>query len=119
MTGAGATRGAGAHELSDDLWEREVVRSAEPVLVDFWAPWCAPCRKIRPMVEDLGARHAGRLRVAALDVDAHPRTASRYDVLSLPTLILFAGGEPVARLSGGIRADRLEAAVLPHLPAAA
>jgi thioredoxin 1 len=106
-------------ELDDASFQQEVVETDGLTFVDFWAPWCAPCRKIRPMVEDLGARHAGRLRVAALDVDAHPRTASRYDVLSLPTLILFAGGEPVARLSGGIRADRLEAAVLPHLPAAA
>ena len=108
-------RPEGALELTDDAWERQVVARAEPILVDFWAPWCVPCRKIAPMVAEVGRRHAGHLAIGELDVDAHPRVAARHDVLSLPTVILFRAGEPVARLVGRITPDRLEAAVAPRL----
>lgn len=112
---ADRNRPDGAIALTDDAWEREVVTRAEPILVDFWAPWCVPCRRVAPMVADLGRRHAGRLAIGELDVDAHPRPAARHDVLSLPTVILFSAGEPVARLAGRITPDRLEAAVAPRL----
>ena len=86
-----------------------------PVLVDFWAPWCRPCELIEPIVRDLGRRHAGRVTLARLNVDEHPRSAARYDVLSLPTLILFRDGAPVARVVGAVKADRLERTMSPHL----
>jgi thioredoxin 1 len=113
---AGGDRGEGEPlRLTDADWDREVLARPTPILVDFWAPWCAPCRKVAPLVRALGARYAGRLRVASLDVDAHPRAAASHGVLSLPTLILFVAGEPVVRLTGAMSAHRLEDAVLPHL----
>ena len=107
--------GEGIPDLSTEGFARDVLASAEPVLVDFWAPWCKPCLKIAPHVEELGRRYAGRLRVAKLDIDAHPGPASRYDVLSIPTLILFRGGEPVARVVGAVRPGKLERTIAPFL----
>lgn len=75
-------------------WEDEVLGSGRPVLVDFWAPWCRPCKAIRPVLEQLEAEAGGRVDFAALDIDEHPEIASRYAVLSIPTVILFEGGEP-------------------------
>ena len=98
-------------ELTDDDWQTRVLDAGEPVVVDFWAPWCVPCRKVHPMIEDIGERYAGRVVVAKLNIDDHPRSAARYDVLSLPTVMVFRDGEPVARLAGTIKRDRLEEAV--------
>ena len=103
--------------VTDADWEARVLADDVPVLVDFWAPWCAPCRNVEPVVRDLAARYAGRLTVARLNVDEQPRAAGRYDVLSLPTLILFRDGEPVERLAGAVRPARLERAVAAHLDA--
>ena len=86
-----------------------------PVLVDFWAPWCKPCELLAPLVRDLARRHAGRVTLGTLNVDEHPRSAARYDVLTLPTLILFRDGAPVERVVGAVKADRLERAMTPHL----
>jgi thioredoxin len=110
---------AGPLELTDDGWEREVLGREEPILVDFWAPWCGPCLRIAPVVADLAARYAGRMAVGKLNIDEHPRSGIRYDVLSIPTLILFRDGRPVARVTGAVGPGRLEAAVAEHLGAAA
>ena len=83
-------------ELTDDTFEQEVLRAETPVVVDFWAPWCGPCRAVEPLLRQLEDEHAGRVKFAKLDIDEHPRAASRYDVLSIPTVILFEGGEPYA-----------------------
>lgn len=96
-------------------WDDEVLGAEGPVLVDFWAPWCAPCKKMEPTLRDVAARYAGRLTVARLDVESQPAVAGRYDVLSLPTLILFRHGEPVERLAGAVKPKRLDAVLAPHL----
>ncbi len=101
--------------VTDDDWDDRVLESERPVLVDFWAPWCVPCTRMEPAILALSERHADRLTVATLNVDDHPRSAGRYDVLSLPTLVLFRDGQPVERIVGAADTARLEAAVAPHL----
>jgi thioredoxin 1 len=80
-------------EVTDASFEQEVLRSEVPVVVDFWAPWCGPCRAVAPLFEDLSREHAGRVRFTKLNIDENVVTASRYGVLSIPTAILFEGGE--------------------------
>ena len=87
-------------EVDAASWEREVVGADGPVLVDFWAPWCRPCRAIRPILEELEAECGSRVRFAAVDIDAHPEIAARYDVLSIPTVLLFERGEVRETLVG-------------------
>jgi thioredoxin 1 len=80
-------------ELTDATFEQEVLQSETPVVVDFWAPWCGPCHAVEPILTELEAEHEGRVKFAKLDIDQNLQTASRYEVLSIPTAILFAGGE--------------------------
>ena len=80
-------------ELTDASFEQEVIQAETPVIVDFWAPWCGPCHAVEPILRQLEEEHGSRVRFAKLDIDQNIQTASRYDVLSIPTAILFEGGE--------------------------
>lgn len=100
--------------LTDDNWDEQVSRAEGPVLVDFWAEWCAPCRMIAPAIESLAASYAGRLKVGKLNVDDNPRTAETFEIRSIPTLLLFRGGEVVDQQIGAAP-QRIVAMVESHL----
>jgi thioredoxin 1 len=87
-------------DIGDDTFEREVLQSERPVVVDFWAPWCGPCHAVTGVLEKLAAEHEGKAEFVKVNVDDNVDTASRYDVLALPTTILFSGGEPRATVTG-------------------
>ena len=86
--------------LSDSTFDEEIGAAGEPVLVDFWAEWCGPCKMIAPVLDEIATEQAGKLRVAKLNVDDNPGIARRFDVMSIPTLIVFQDGEPKKRLVG-------------------
>jgi thioredoxin 1 len=102
-------------DVTDATFEREVLASELPVVVDFWAPWCRPCRAVERVLTELAAAEAGRFRLARLNVDENVGVPSRYGVLSLPTVILFTGGEPRETLAGPHSRGRYERALAPYL----
>jgi len=87
-------------QITDQNFDSTVATSAQPVLVDFWATWCAPCKMLKPVIDELATEYEGRVKIAELDVDANPITASKFAVLSIPSLILFRGGKPAERIVG-------------------
>jgi thioredoxin 1 len=89
-------------EVTDRTFAQEVLQSTLPVLVDFWADWCGPCKAIAPIVEALAGEYEGQLNLMTLDVDANPRTASAYRVQSIPTLLVFKDGKPAERIVGAL-----------------
>jgi thioredoxin len=86
--------------VTDESFAQDVLANDRPVLVDFWATWCSPCRMVAPVLEEIAAEKGGALTVAKIDIDANPGTARDFQVISIPTLILFKGGEPVKRIVG-------------------
>ena len=92
--------GANTLEVTESNFKSEVLESAKPVLVDFWAEWCAPCKMIAPIVEEIATHHGDKIKVGKLDADAHPGVLQDYQIMGIPTLILFKGGEPVVRIIG-------------------
>ena len=94
-------------EFTSDNWEDEVLQSGEPVLVDFWAEWCPPCRVIAPTIDEVAAEFAGRVKVGKLDVDSHDQIAGRYGVRSIPTLLVFARGQVVEQRVGALPKSEL------------
>ena len=103
-------------EVTDANFQAEVLESTEPVLVDFWAPWCGPCRVVAPVLEEIASERQD-LRIVKLNTDENPQTAAKYEVLSIPTLILFKHGEVAKKVIGAYPKKRLEAELEPALAA--
>ena len=95
-------------DVTDNTFQAEVIESETPVLVDFWAPWCGPCRVVAPVLEQIAEEHTD-LRIVKLNIDENKQTAAAVDVLSIPTMILFSGGQPVKKVIGAYPKKKLEA----------
>jgi thioredoxin 1 len=102
---------ADVQAVTDDTFDREVLQSPTPVLVDFWAPWCAPCRAIAPVVDELAREYAGKLKVVKMNVDDNPTTPNKYGVRGIPTLLVIEGGQVKEQLVGAQSKARLASAI--------
>ena len=102
---------ANVSEVSDGSFGQEVLKSATPVLIDFWAPWCGPCRAIAPVVEELAGEYAGRLKVVKMNVDDNVQTPSSYGVRSIPNLLLIKGGQVQKQIIGAVPKSQLQSAI--------
>ena len=89
-----------ALEVNDSNFESEVLKSAQPVLIDLWAPWCGPCRMLAPLIEEISKEYTGKARVAKINTDDHPNAASRFKISAIPTLLFFKGGRVVEQMVG-------------------
>ena len=101
--------------LTEENWEQEVEKSDSPVLVDFWAPWCGPCRMVGPIVEELAGEYQGKVRVGKLNTDEAPNIAAKFGIRSIPTLMIFKGGQVADQLVGAYPkskiSEKLDAAI--------
>jgi thioredoxin 1 len=90
----------GINEVTDANFDQEVLKSTQPVMVDFWAVWCGPCQMVAPIVDELASEYAGKLKVMKLNTDENPEVAGRYQIMSIPTILFFKDGQPVEKLIG-------------------
>src|SRR3984957_2364537 len=105
----------GALHLDEKNFETEVLKSSLPVLVDFWAEWCGPCKMIGPIIDQLSVELQGKMTMAKVNVDEAPELAGKFNVMSIPTLLIFKNGQPVDQIVGALPKDRLLAKLNPHL----
>ncbi len=104
--------------VTDATFEQEVLKASEPVLVDFWAEWCGPCRMVAPILDQVAAEQAGKLKVVKVNVDENPETPAKFGIRGIPTLLLFKGGSVAATQVGAVAKAQLTAFVNPHLTVA-
>ncbi len=102
-------------QFTDDTFEAEVTKSEIPVLVDFWAPWCAPCKMIGPIVEGIGKEYEGRLKVGKLNVDDNPQAATQFGIRGIPALLLFVNGQPIEQIIGAVPKNQITEKIDKHL----
>ncbi len=107
--------GANTFEVTENNFPNEVLNNETPVLVDFWAEWCGPCKMIAPIVDEIATEYQGKISVGKLDADAHPNILTQYGIMGIPTLILFKGGEPVVRITGYHPKDKILGRLQDHL----
>lgn len=100
-------------EITDGNFEQEVIESGLPVLIDFWAVWCGPCRMVAPIVQEIATEYADKVKVGKLDVDNNPETAMKYGIRSIPTLLIFKGGEVVDRIVGAVPKQAITQKLMP------
>jgi thioredoxin 1 len=101
-------------QVTDNNFQAEVLEAGEPVLVDFWAPWCGPCRVVHPILEEMSAERDD-VKIVSINIDENLETANQYEVLSIPTMIVFKAGEPAKRIVGAMPKKKLEAEIEPAL----
>lgn len=101
--------------VNDSNFDQEVLKSDIPVLVDFWAPWCAPCHIVTPSLESMAGEQEGKLKIVKLNVDDNNQTAAKYGIMSIPSLLLFKSGEVQETLVGALPKEKIEEAVLKHI----
>lgn len=102
-------------EVTDANFDQTVLKADQPVVVDFWAAWCGPCRALAPIVDELASRYQGKLKVGKMDVDKNASTPQRYNVRGIPTLLLFKGGQVQEQIVGYVPKETIEKAVLKHI----
>ena len=102
---------ADVQQISDDSFQTEVLQEALPVLIDFWAPWCGPCRAIAPIVEEIAGTYSGKLKVVKMNVDDNPNTPAKYGVRGIPNLIIFKGGAVQEQIVGAVPKGQLVKAI--------
>jgi thioredoxin 1 len=105
----------GIFELTDTNFDQDVLKSDQPVLVDFWATWCGPCRAIAPIVDELATEYKGKVKIGKMDVDRNSSTPSRYGVRGIPTLLVFKGGEVKEQIVGYVAKEKIQQALNKHI----